>query len=143
VPVARGGAGLLSLVTDLGENADARLEITLRDILNQFGAQLVGGVENFIEDRLRATLKMDRLAATIFRGTTTFDPAVVLEAVEQSREGRAFNAHAFGDFFLSELISTLRKKHQGAPLSLAEAERAQTLIEPGSPGSGGPKEDKA
>ena len=54
----------------------------LRNILDEFVAQLVGGVENFFQDRFRAPLEMDDLAPPVFRRPAALDPAVFLQTVE-------------------------------------------------------------
>ena len=133
---------LLGLCTNLAEDSNASLEVTLRNILDQLGAQVVGSIENFIEHGLRAALEMDRLAAPILRGTAALDPAVVLKPVEQARQRWSLNSHAFGDLFLGELVSSLGKMHERPPFSLAQTEGPQALIEPRAPGARGAEKDK-
>lgn len=88
-------------------------------------------------------LEMDRLAPSIRLGPAAFDPAVVLESIEQARQGCAFNSHALGDFLLGAIVSSLGKMNKRPPFPLAQAEGAEPLIEPGAPGAGGPEEDQA
>jgi hypothetical protein len=136
------GRRLLGLFADLAEDSNASLKVTLRNILDQLGAQVVGSIENFIEHGLRAALEMNRLAAPILRGTAALDPAIVLQAVEQARERRSFNPHALGDFLLGELVSALGKVNKGAPFTLAQTEGPQALIELRTPGARGAEKDK-
>ena len=135
--ILRAVGRLLRLGPDLRENTDAGLEITLRNILDQLMAQVVGGIENFIQDRFRTALKMHDLAAAIFRGAAALDPAVILQTVEQSRQGWSLDSHSLGDFFLGELISALGKMNERSPFALAQTERAQALIELRAPGARG------
>ena len=114
-----------------------------RDILYEFVAQPVRGVENFVEDRLRATLEVDNFAPPVVGRFSPLDPAIFLEPVEKTGERWLFNAHALGDLFLRQFVSTLRKMNKRAPLALGQAERAQALIELGAPGPGGAEEQKA
>src|SRR6476620_12071572 len=86
---------------------------------------------------------MDDLATPILFRAAAFNPAIVLEAIEQSRHGGAFDPHPIRDLLLGEFISTLGKMHKRPPFSLAEAERPQTLVELCAPGAGGPEEDQA
>jgi hypothetical protein len=102
----------------------------------------VGSVENFIEHGLRAALEMDRLAAPILCRPAALDPAVVLQAVEQSRERRSFNPHAFGDFLLGKFVSSLGQMHERPPFSLAQPEGTQALIELRAPGARRAEKDK-
>src|SRR5206468_4992109 len=111
-------------------------------IFDQFVAQAVGSVENLLEHRLRAALEMDDLAPPIIGRFAPFDPTVLLETVEQTREGWPLNAHPLGDLLLRELVSTLGQVDERAPLPLAQAERTQALIEFGAPGTGGAEEQK-
>src|SRR5205807_159296 len=131
------------LVPYFREHSNTGLEITLRNIFDQFGAQVVGGIENFIEHGFRASLEMNGLAAAIFGRAAPLDPTVVLEAIEQTRERCALDSHPLGDFLLGEFISALRKMHQRAPFALAQAEWAEPLIEPGPPGARRAEEDEA
>ena len=86
---------------------------------------------------------MDRLAPSIRLGPAAFDPAVVLEPIEQARQGGAFDSHSLGDFLLGAIVSSLGKMNERPPFSLAQAEGAEPLIEPGAPGPGGAEEDQA
>ena len=70
---------------------------------------------------------MDDFAAAIVRRAAAFHPAVFLEPIEQAGKGRAFNAHALGNFFLGQFVSALREMDQRPPFALAQAERAQAL----------------
>ena len=83
------------------------------------------------------------LAAAIAGRLAPFDPAVLLQPVEQAGQGRLFNSHPLGDFLLGELVSALRKVNERPPFALAQAERAQPLIELGAPGTGGAEEEQA
>src|SRR5256885_7848597 len=71
-----------------------------------------------------------------------FHPAIVLQTIQQSREGRAFDTHPLGDLFLSELVSPLGEMDEGPPFSLAQAQRAQPPVELRPPGAGGPEKDE-
>jgi hypothetical protein len=62
---------------------------------------------------------MNRLATAIGRRAPAFDPAVILQPVEQARQGRAFDPHSLGDFLLSEIVSSLGEVNQRPPFSLA------------------------
>jgi hypothetical protein len=73
---------LLGLFANLAEDSNASLEVTLRNILDQFRAQVVGSVENFIENGLGAALEMNDFTTTILRGAAAFDPAIVLKPVQ-------------------------------------------------------------
>ena len=141
IPVGVGG--LLGLLPDPGENSNAGFEVTLRNILDQLGAQVVGGVENLIEHGFGTPLEMDGLAAAIRRRASPFDPAVLLQPIEQAGKGRAFDSHSLGDFLLGQFISALREMNERAPFSLAKAERAEPLVEPRAPGARGPEKDEA
>src|SRR4051812_36449172 len=124
------------LVPDFREHSNTSLQISLRNIFDQFRAQIVGGIENFLEDRLGASLEVDGFAATILLRPAAFDPAIIFQPVEQTGESRALDAHALGDFLLGECISALGKVDERPPFSLAQAKRAQALVEPGAPGPG-------
>jgi hypothetical protein len=113
-----------------------------RDILYEFVAQDVGGVENLFEDSFRAALEMDDFAPAVVGRFLPLNPTVLLEPVEQTGERWLFNAHAVSDFLLREFVPTLRKENERAPLALAQAERAETLIEFGAPGTGGAEQQK-
>jgi hypothetical protein len=102
----------------------------------------VCGVENLLQDSFRATLEMNDFAPAIVRRFASLDPAVLLEPVEQTGEGWLFNAHPLGDFLLGKLVPTLREVNKCPPLALAQAKRAQTLIEPCPPGPSGPEKQK-
>ena len=141
--VARAIRRPFRLFPDFSQHFNADFEVSLRNIFDQFPAQIVGRVKNLLEDRLRAALKMDGLAAAILRGIPSPDPAVVFEAIEQAGEGRAFDSHPLRDFFLGEFISALRKMHERPPFSLAQSERAQTLVELRPPGARGAEENQA
>jgi hypothetical protein len=143
VTVARAIRRPLCLVPDFREDSNTGLEILLRDIFDQFGAQVVGGIENLVEDGLGTPLEVDSFAAAIFRRTAALDPAVVFQTVEQTGESRALDSHSLGDLLLGELISAFRKMDERSPFSLAQAERAEALIEPGAPGSGRAEEHEA
>jgi hypothetical protein len=135
--------GLLRLLPNTGENSNTSLEVTLRNIFDQFRAQVVGGIENFVQHGFGTALEMNRLATTICFRPAAFDPAVVLEPIEQARQGRAFDSHSLGDFLLGEIVSSLGEMNERPPFSLAQAERAEPLVEPGAPGAGRPEEDQA
>ena len=60
-----------------------------------------GGV-NLGDDTLRAPAEMHRFATAIVWRTSAFDPAFVLETMQQSDERRLFNAKPRGDFRLSQ-----------------------------------------
>jgi hypothetical protein len=111
--------GLLCPLPDPGENPNAGLEVTLRNIFDQLGAQVVGGVENLVEHTFGTPLEMDRLATAIGRRAAALDPAVILQPVEQARESRAFDSHSLGDLLLSEIVSSLGEVNQRPPFSLA------------------------
>jgi hypothetical protein len=128
---------------DFREHSNARFQVSLRNIFDQFGAQIVGSIENFFEDGFGTALEMDRLAAAILRRIAPLNPAIGFEAIEQTGQGRAFDSHPFRDLFLGEFISALGEVHQRPPFPLAQPERPQTLVEPGSPGSSSAEEDKA
>jgi len=140
--VFRGGRGFFRFLPDLREDADARFKIIRRNILYEFVAQPVRGVENFVEDSVRATLEMDDFAPPVVGRFSPLNPTVLLEPVEQTGEGWLFNAHALSDFLLREFVPTLGNVDERAPLALAQAERAQTLIEFGAPGTSGAEEQK-
>lgn len=140
--IARAVRGLLGFLPDPGEDSNASLEVTLRNFFDQFGAQVVGGIKNLIEDGFRAPLEMHGLATAICRGSAAFDPAIFLQPIEQSSESGPFDAHAFGDFLLGELIPALGEVNERPPFALAQAEGPQALIEPGPPGTGGAEKDE-
>jgi hypothetical protein len=140
--VFRGGRGFFRFLPDLREDADARFKIIRRNILYEFVAQPVRGVENFVEDSFRATLEMDDFAPPVVGRFSPLNPTVLLEPVEQTGEGWLFNAHALSDFLLREFVPTLGNVDERAPLALAQAERAQTLIEFSAPGTSGAEEQK-
>src|SRR5688500_15905345 len=125
---------LLRLCPDLAENANTGLEIALRNILDEFFAQIVRGIENFIQDGLRTPLQMDDLAAPIKRGTATLDPRVVLQTIQQTSQGGPLNSPPLGDFLLGKLVSTEREMNQRAPFALAKPEGPQALIQLRPPG---------
>jgi hypothetical protein len=136
------GCGFLRFLPDPCENANTSLEVARRDILNEFVAQAVGGVENFVEDSFRATLEMNDFAPPVVGRFLPLNPTVLLEPVEQSGQRWLFNAHALSDFFLREFVSTLGKVNERAPLPLTQAEWTQTLIKFGAPGTGGAEEQE-
>src|SRR5436190_13509499 len=86
---------------------------------------------------------MNGLAAAIVCGIPALDPAVIFQAVQQTRERRAFDSHPLGDLFLGKSISALGKMHERPPFSLAQAEGAQALVELRPPSPGGAEEDEA
>src|SRR4051812_8086284 len=86
---------------------------------------------------------MDRLAAPVRRGTPALDPTVVLKAIKEAREGRALNAHPFGDFLLGQVISPLGEVNKRPPLALAQAQGTQPLVELGPPGARGPEKHES
>jgi len=143
VTIARAIRRSFRLFPYFREDSNTGFEVSPRNIFDQLGSQVVSGVENFIEDRFRASLEMNGLAAAIFGRPTPLYPTIVLEAIEQTGECCALDPHALGDFFLGEFISALRKMHQRAPFALAQTERPQTLVELGAPRARGPEEDKA
>src|ERR1700674_6002445 len=99
--------------------------------------QLVRGVEDFFQNGFRTALQMDNFATPIVRRPAPFHPAIFLEPVEQAGESRSFNPHAPGNFLLREFVSALREMDQRPPFALAQAERAQALVELGAPGPSG------
>jgi hypothetical protein len=140
--VFRGARGFVRFLPDLREHADTRFKIVRRNIFYEFVAQSVRGVKNFFEDRFRATLEMDDFAPPVVGRFSPLNPTVLLEPVEQTSERGFFNAHPISDFLLREFVPTLRNVNERAPLTLAQAERAQTLIELGAPGTSGAEEQK-
>jgi len=140
--IFRGDRGFFRFLPDLCEDADARFKIIRWNILNQFVAQPVRGVENFVEDSFRATLEMDDFAPPVVGRFSPRNPTVLLEPVEQTGEGWLFDAHPLSDFLLREFVPALRNMDERAPLALAQAERAETLIEFGAPGTGGAEEQE-
>ena len=143
VAIAGAIRGPLRFCPDLREHANASLKVTLRNILDQFRAQLMGGIENLIEHCFRAALKMDDFAAAIFGRTAALDPAVILETVEQAREGGAFDPHPLSNFFLGKFVSALGEMNERPPLTLAQSERAEPLVQLCPPGAGRAEEDQA
>ena len=141
--VARAVRRLLGLFPDSGENPNARFEVTLRNILDQLVAQVVGSIENLVQHRLGPPLEMNRLAPSIGGGTAALDPAIILQAIEQPGESGAFDAHPLGDFFLGELVPALGEMNECPPFSLAQSEGSQALVEPGPPSAGCAEEDEA
>jgi hypothetical protein len=142
VTIARAIRRSFRLFPYFREDANAGFEVLLRNIFDQFLAQIVSRIKNLIENRFGTPLEMDRLATPIVGGTPALHPAIVLEAIEQSGERCTFDSHPLRDFFLSEPVSALRKMHQRPPFPLAQAERPQPLIEPRPPGTGGAEKDK-
>src|SRR5437763_1971713 len=118
------------------QDPNTSFEIALRNILNQFGAKVVGGIENFFEDGLRAALQMDGLAAAVLGGIASLHPSVGFQTIKQAGEGRAFDSHPLCDLFLGEFVSALRKMNQGPPFSLADSELSQTRVQLRPPGAG-------
>src|SRR5215217_1919196 len=96
----------------------------------------MSSAENFLENRFRASLKMDNLAAAIVRRFPAMDPAVALQPVEQTGQRRLLDPHPLRDLLLRELISAAGEIRQGAPFTLTQPERAQTPIESVPPGAG-------
>jgi hypothetical protein len=140
--VSPGGRGFFRFLPDLPEDANAGLEVVRRDIFYEFVAEPVRGVENFFEDCFRAALEMDDLAPPVVGRFSPFDPTVLLEPIKQAGERWLFNAHALGDFLLREFVPTLRNVNERPPLALAQAERPETLIEFGAPGTRGAEEQE-
>jgi hypothetical protein len=140
--VFREGRRFFRLLPDLREDANAGLEVVRRNIFYEFVAQPVRGVENFFEDSFRATLEMDDFAPPVVGRFSPLNPTILLEPVEQTGERWFFNAHALSDFLLREFVPTLGNVDERAPLALAQAERAETLIEFGAPGTSGAEEQK-
>jgi hypothetical protein len=126
---------LLGLLPDPREDSNASLKVTLRNILDQFGTQVVGGIENLIEHGLGTALEMDGLATPVGGGTAALDPTVILETIEQAGKGWTLDTHALGDFFLGKVVSTLGKVNERAPLALAQPKRPQALVELRPPGA--------
>ena len=141
--IARAIRRSFRLVPDFRKHPNTGVEIALRNIFNQFRAQVMGGIKNLVQDRLGTPLEMDCFATAIRRRTTAFDPAVIFQTVEQTGKRGALDPHSFGDLPLGERISALGKVNEGPPFSLAQAERAEALIEPGAPGAGGAEKDEA
>jgi hypothetical protein len=135
--------GRLGLFPDPGENSNACLEVTQRNILDQLSAQVMGGVENLVENGFGTALEMNRLATPIRRRPTTFHPPVVLQTIEQARKGRTLDPHPLGDLFLGKFVSALGKVHERSPFPLAQAEGPQTPVELRAPGTGGAEENQA
>ena len=140
--IARAIRRSFRLVPDFREHSNTGLEVTLRNIFDQFRAQVVGSIKNLVEDCLRTPLKVHGFAAAIFRGAAALDPAVALQSIEQASQGRPLDPHPFGDLFLSELVPTLGKVDERSPFSLTQAERAQASIKFRAPGAGGAEEDE-
>jgi hypothetical protein len=136
------GCGFFRFFPDLREDANASLKVVRRNILYELVTQPVGGVEYFFEDSFRATLEVNDFAPPVVGRFLPLDPTVLLEPVEQTGERWLFNAHALSDFFLGELVPALGNVNERAPLALAQAERAQTLIEFRAPGTSGAEEQK-
>ena len=86
---------------------------------------------------------MNGFATAITGGFATLDPAIVLQPVEQARQGRLFDPHSFGDFFLGKFVSALGKMDERPPFPLAQPEGAQALVQLRAPGARGPEEKKA
>ena len=144
VAVARPiGRGLFRPFPDTGEDPNAGLEVTLRNILDQLGAQVVSRVENLVENGFGTALEMNGFTAAILGGPAALDPAVFLQPVEETGQGGSFDAHPLGNFFLGKFVATLGKMNKRAPFPLAQPERPEALIEPGAPGPGGAEEDEA
>jgi hypothetical protein len=131
------------LFPNFREHSNTGFKVSSRNIFDQFRSQIVSGIENLFEDRFRAALQMDSLAAAVVLGIAAFHPAIIFQAVEQAGEGGAFNPHSLGDFFLGQFIPAIRKMHQRPPFSLAQAKRAQTLVELCPPRPRRPKKDKS
>jgi hypothetical protein len=142
VAIARAIRRLVRLVPDFREDSNTGLEIGLWNIFDEFGAQIVGGIKNLLQDCLGTPLKVDCFAPAIFRRTAAFDPAVGFQPIEQTGKSRAFDSHPFRDFLLGELIAALGKVNERPPFSLAQAQRSQAPIEPGPPGAGGAEKDE-
>jgi hypothetical protein len=85
---------------------------------------------------------MDDFAPPVVGRFSPLNPTVILEPVEQTSERGFFDAHPLSDFLLREFVPALRNVDERAPLALAQAERAETLIEFGAPGTGGAEEQE-
>jgi hypothetical protein len=130
LPAVRGAAvfapapRFLSLFPDLRQNSDAGFEVMGRNIFYKFVAQPVGGVENFVQNSLRATLEMDDFAAPVVGRFSSLDPTTFLKPIEQTGKGGLLNTHTLSNFLLREFVSTLGKVNERTPLALTQTERA-------------------
>ena len=119
------GRGALS--PDLGQDAQAGLQVARRNRLQQFVPQLAGGVFDPLKKPARFGLQVDGFAAAIVLRVLALDPAAAFQAGEESRQGRLFDAEPFREIALGELAA--REMGDGAPFRLAQAERLKALIE--------------
>ncbi len=70
---------------------------------------------------------MHRFAAPIMLRVFAFDPACTFQPGKEAGECRLFDAEPVGQVALRELA--VGEMRDGAPLRLAQAERAQALVE--------------
>jgi len=116
--IFRAGRWFLGLFPNLGKNPDAGFEVVWRDVFYKFVSQPMSGVEYFLQDSFRAALEMNDFATPIVGGGLPLNPTSVLKAIKQTGQGWLFNAHAFSDLFLSELVSSLGKVDKRSPFAL-------------------------
>jgi hypothetical protein len=118
-------------IPNLSQHSQTNLQVAGRDRFNQFVTQVAGGLLNFLEQGARFCLELDGLAAAIVRRILAFDPAVLFEFAQQSRESWFFDPESLREVALGEMAA--REMGEGAPPGLTQAERAQALIEPVAP----------
>src|SRR3954470_1110566 len=104
VTIARAIRRSFRLCPDFREDSNTGLEIAPRNIFDQFGAEVMGSVENLVEHCFRTALEMDGLATAIRIRIAAFHPAVIFQTIEQTGEGGAFDSHPLGDDLLGQLV---------------------------------------
>ncbi|MDQ3119498.1 MAG: hypothetical protein M3Q89_08045 [Verrucomicrobiota bacterium] len=126
--------GRVGTVTDIFEHAHASLEILLRDLGQQLLPKRPSSVEDVLEHRGSARLEMHGFAPAIFLRALPRDPAILLQTVQDTNQGRLFNADARGDFVLGQLVAAPSEMGERGPFPHAQAERLKALIELCPPG---------
>ncbi len=105
--------------------------------------QLLRGLKNLSQHSRGPLLEMNGLTAAILRVALSRDPAVFLQTIQNARERRLLNPDAGSDFFLRELVASAGEMRQGRPLTHAQTEWPETLVELRPPRTGGCGQEEA
>jgi len=121
---------------------EARFQIAVRDIGEQFVPKLLGGAEDPIKHRAGTPLQVHRFPAPIRCMILAGNPAILLQPVKDTGQSRFFDPDARRDLALGELVGTPREVRQRSPLAHAQAQRLQTLVQLRAPGASGLVQEK-
>lgn len=73
-------------------------------------------------------LQMDDLAAPVSWAGAALDEAIEFQTIDQSHDGRAFDAHHFGELALRKPLGSTMQAQQHAPFGSGEAVRAELRV---------------